>query len=153
MTLFVDCPLASDSTLAAEGWRVFEQTGTSVGFNQLYGDLYIRACADGSGETRVETGPSRANPIGGLHGAFMAALIEMNLQVPLYIKGSISRGAAVVVEVSIHYLEGGTTAAPLIAHTRLRKETGRMGFVTGELRQGDAVLAGYSGIVRKLRSA
>lgn len=120
-------------------------------FDTIMPPMRIRLAAADMAEAVVEPSSRSMNAAGGMHGAYLAAVAEITLFVPLFLKGSCTRAGNVTVDFTLQYLAGGDATLPLHARIELLRETGRMGFVRGTLlQQGVAILA-YSGTLRKLR--
>ena len=150
---FADSLPAVDPALAARGWLQFSPDAGGGGFDRRLGEFLVRRAPDGSAEARIETGEAHTNMQGGLHGGFQAMFIEKCLHLPLWVNASIDRGGVLVVDLSVNYLIPGKAGVPLLSQTWLLRETGRMGFVRGELQQDGETITGYTGILRKLPKA
>lgn len=136
-------------TSSADGWRPLESVAQESFENQLP-FLEVRGPEPGFAEMRVTPHVRCANVMGGLHGGFLAAIAEQSLFLPLYLHGRCSRGGIVVIDFNLSYLSGGDISSPIIAKVELLRETGRMAFVRGTLRQRETALVSYSGTVRKI---
>jgi len=140
---------ASDGELGQSGWSrlEFEETDS---FDAGFKAFLVRGLGEGHAEALIETGPRSRNVMGGLHGGFLSAVAEKTLFLPLFVLGRVATGGVVTVDYSLQYLSGGDVSTPLIADIELLRETRRLAFVRGVLRQAGARLVAYSGTLRKL---
>lgn len=121
------------------------------------GDVYYRdEPLDGHAgvTTLIETGKRHANGLGFLHGGFLMAMVDVGLFAT--IRHLLEAQAAVTLQASTDFLNGGVIGKPLELRGRIVKETGKLVWVTGVLTQdGGAHLVGqFNGLLRKVpRSA
>ena len=87
-----------------------------------------------------------------IHGAATLSLIDIALFATVHVLGTGEAGPSVTLELSTQFVGAGNPDQPLDAVTEIVRETGRMVFLRGQVVQGDSVVAGFSGIVRKLSS-
>ena len=80
------------------------------------------------------------------------SLIDIALFATVQVLGTGEAGPSVTLELSTQFVGAGNPDQPLDAVTEIVRETGRMVFLRGQVVQGDSVVAGFSGIVRKLSS-
>lgn len=135
----------------ATQWQVLPP-GAAASFDSLLPDFRVRLASADIAEAIVDPSRSSANAAGGMHGAYLAAVAEKTLFLPLFLKGSCTRAGNVTVDFTLQYVAGGDPALPLDAQIELLRETGRLGFVRGLLRQQGTTILAYSGTVRKLRA-
>ena len=101
----------------------------------------------------METDARCANMLGTLHGAFLGSIAEQTLFLPLYLHGRVARDGVVTVDLGVQYLASGEAGAPLDVHVEALRETGRMAFIRGELRQQGRIIVAFTGALRKVRPA
>jgi acyl-coenzyme A thioesterase PaaI-like protein len=130
-------------------WQVLDAVPS--GFDAVLGEFQVRRIPGGA-EARVHPGAKGMNVLGGLHGGFLAAVAEQCMFLPLYLNGKVGRGGAVTVAFNLQYIGPGLAEGPLEIRVELLKETGRMGFVRGDISQNDTVFLAFSGTLRKLSS-
>lgn len=131
-------------------WIEPKPAAALTGFDRQMQTFPIRKTGPGRVEARFETGETSTNAMGGLHGGYLAAIAEMTLYLPLYVNGSVAHGRAVTIDFTLQYLTGGVIGEPIISEVELLRETGRMGFTRGLLRQGDTALVSFTATLRKL---
>jgi acyl-coenzyme A thioesterase PaaI-like protein len=131
-------------------WVDIKATEALRGFDIRMGGFQIRKTAPGRAEARFGTGEAATNAMGGLHGGYLAAIAEMSLYLPLYVNQAVVQDGVVTIDFTLQYLIGGSSGEPIISDVELLRETGRMGFVRGVLRQGDTALVSFAGTLRKL---
>ena len=132
-----------------KGWRRWH--ARPIAFADLLGTVAWMPPGEGHGaRVGVETGPQHANLMGKLHGGFLLAFLDFAMIGVM--RGAVGTGQPMVtVQASMDFLEPGEVGVVLEADGRVVKETGRLVFVEGMLRQGDRGIARFNGIMRKVR--
>lgn len=128
-------------------WRLLDEEPT--GFDAVLGDLYVRPVPGGA-EARWPPNAGRANLVGGFHGSFLTAAAEQCLILPLYLHGRVSRGGVLVIDLNLQFLAQGDAQRDLFVRVQLLRETGRLGFVRGEVHQDGQMLVAFAATLRKL---
>lgn len=131
-------------------WVDIKAADALRGFDIRMGGFRIRKTAPGRAEACFATSEASTNAMGGLHGGYLAAIAEMSLYLPLYVNQAVVQDGVVTIDFTLQYLTGGMIGEPIISEVELLRETGRMGFVRGILRQGETALVGFTGTLRKL---
>lgn len=116
----------------------------------VLGKLLVRAESDRTARVRLTPARHHANRGGTFHGAMALALID----VAIFATGALIRGEhvadGVTLDVSCQFIGAGSMSEPVDAVTEVLRETGRLVFMRGLIVQGDALVASYTGTVRKL---
>ena len=130
------------------GWHEWRVPGA---FNrEVVGLLLVRDEGDGTARTRIFPAPLAGNVHGMIHGGIISAFADASLFAGPGMLTGQDLGPAVTVELSVQYVGAAGMAEPLDALVSILRETRRMIFVQGRIVQGDDVVAGFSGIVRKV---
>ena len=117
-------------------------------FHAVLGKLLVRAGEPGHATCRMFPEESHSNLGGMIHGGALLTFIDM----ALFAGGKLA-GAnvirAVTLDLSTRFLERGRIGVPLDAEVELLRETGRLVFLAGKLIQDGALVASFSGALRK----
>jgi acyl-coenzyme A thioesterase PaaI-like protein len=133
-----------------DGWRLLDEPGRAAPFDQSLPQLEVRRLGPGVAAARVATSAGQTNGMGGLHGGYLAAVAEQSQCLPLYLDGRIDRDGCVTVDFSVKYVAGGVAGIPLDAEVTCLRETGRLGFISGLIRQNGELVLAFTGTLRKL---
>ncbi len=139
-----------------DGWYSWNLVDRTRFNTAVLGEMQVRK----EGQfCRLRMFPERrhTNLTDNVHGAVTLGLIDIALFATMHINGSGDAGPSVTVELSTQFVGAGDPARPLDAVSEIVRETGRMLFLRGFAVQarddgGEAIIASYSGIVRKMRS-
>lgn len=149
-------PLPSHECDGEEGWFTWNMIDRTRFNTAVLGAMQVRK----EGKLcRLRMFPERrhTNLTDNVHGGVTLALIDISLFSAMHINGSGEAGPSVTVELSTQFVGGGNPALPLDAVTEIVRETGKMLFLRGQCVQvqrdgSEAIIASYSGIIRKMRS-
>ena len=117
-------------------------------FAALLGDFYFRAGDNGNVECRMETDRKHSNGLGFIHGGFIMSFIDMAMFA--FIFRQLESSAAVTLSCATDFLSAGIVGKPIEASGEILKETGKMLFVRGLVRQDGANVASFTGTMRKI---
>ena len=119
-------------------------------YNAFLGKLIVRR--EGERIARVRMFPERrhSNLGDNLHGGALAGFVDVALFAAARTFGVLGVGRAVTLDMSLQFIGGATLDQPIDAEVELLRETGRLLFERGLVRQGDAVVASFTGTVRKI---
>ena len=128
-------------------WNLLDRTRYNTA---VLGELHVRREGE---QCRLRMFPERRHTNLGdnIHGAATLGLIDIALFATMHVVGNGDAGPSVTVELSTQFVGAGDPEKPLDAVTEIVRETGRMLFVRGQAVQEEAVVASYSGIVRKMK--
>ncbi|WP_426164435.1 PaaI family thioesterase [Sandarakinorhabdus sp. DWP1-3-1] len=116
-------------------------------FASLLGDFYFRATDHGV-ECRMETDRKHSNGLGYIHGGFIMSFIDMAMFAFIY--RQLENSAAVTLSCATDFLSAGVVGKPIEASGEILKETGKMLFVRGLVRQDGVNVASFTGTMRKV---
>ncbi len=142
----------SDLNETNTGWAPLDEPGAAQGFDDLLGEVLVRSNGPGHATARFATSASHANRLGSLHGGYLAAIAEQCLFLPLYLDHRVTRTNVVTIDFTVQYLASGVSGAILEADLQVLRETGKLAYIRGTLRQHGEIILSYSGTLRKLRA-
>ena len=117
-------------------------------FASLLGDLYFRPGTAGGVECRMATDRRHSNGLGYLHGGFIMSFIDMAMFSFIY--PQLEKSGAVTLSCATDFLSPGIVGNAIEATGEILKETGKMLFVRGLVRQDGANVASFTGTMRKI---
>jgi acyl-coenzyme A thioesterase PaaI-like protein len=121
---------------------------TDTRFNRVLGKLLVREGGPGRGLCRMFPDESHANLGDMVHGGAILTFIDMALFAGGRLAGAdVNR--AVTLDLSTRFLSPGRIGVPLDAEVELLRETGRLVFLDGRVKQGDELIASFTGALRK----
>ncbi|PKP90765.1 MAG: phenylacetic acid degradation protein [Alphaproteobacteria bacterium HGW-Alphaproteobacteria-16] len=117
-------------------------------FNAFLGPILTRI---EGGKALVRMVPERrhSNLRESTHGGALLGFMDVALFAAARAFGVLSAGGAVTLDLSAQFIGTSRIGEPIIAEVELLRETGRMLFMRGLVKQDDHVLASFSGTVRK----
>jgi uncharacterized protein (TIGR00369 family) len=132
------------------GWYEWRVPGP---FNrEVIGTLLVREESAGLARTRIVPAAHMGNVHGAVHGGIISAFADASLFAGPGLLTGQDLAASVTIELSVQFIGVGSMDEPLDALVSVLRETGRMIFVQGRVLQGEGIVAGFSGIVRKIAS-
>lgn len=143
-------PLSCEEAGGEDGWHSWTLKDETRYNTFVLGRLQVRREGD---QCRLRMFPARqhTNAANNIHGGTTLGLIDIALFATMHLCGTGDAGASVTMELSTQFVGAGDPEKPLDAVTEIVQETGRMLFTRGQCVQGDAIVASYSGIVRKIK--
>lgn len=130
------------------GWHGWNLRDETLFNGAVMGKLITRREGE---KCRLRMFPQRhhQNLQGIIHGAVTLGLIDIALFTTMHVLGNGGSGPSVTLELSTQFIGAGDPDRPLDAVTEIMRETGKLVFVRGEVRQDDERIAAFSGIIRK----
>jgi len=133
------------------GWHDW-RLGEEGGYNRaVLGTVLVRREDNATVRTRIFPQAHHLNQSGHVHGGITLGFVDVSMFAGAALITGLPMQQGVTIEVSCQFTGAGHSARPLDAVVRLIRETGRMGFAQGQVVQGEDVIAGFSGILRKPR--
>lgn len=129
------------------GWKRWELRDPTR-FNAFLGPILTRI-EDGKALVRMVPGREHSNLRDSTHGGALLGFMDVALFAAARSFGVISAGGAVTLDLSAQFIGTSTIGQPIVAEVDLLRETGRMLFMRGLVKQDANVLASFSGTVRK----
>ena len=129
------------------GWWSWDVADTDR-FNGTLGKLLVRADAPGRATCRMFPERRHSNLGDMVHGGAILTFIDMAFFAAGRLAGAdVMR--AVTLDCSVRFLSPGLIGIPLDAEVELLRETRRLAFFAGKVRQGEDLVAAFSGALRK----
>ncbi|WP_109809171.1 PaaI family thioesterase [Sphingosinithalassobacter portus] len=129
------------------GWMRWELRDTTR-FNAFLGPILTRMEGD-KALVRMTTGRRHSNLADSTHGGALLGFMDVALFAAARTFGSISAAEAVTLDLSAQFIAPSRIGDPIVAEVELLRETGRLLFMRGLVKQDDTVLASFTGTVRK----
>ena len=127
-------------------WRLRDESR----FNAFLGPLLVRQEGDGRARVRMqEPGRQHSNLGDHVHGAIVMGFADVALFAAARTLGLLDAGGAVTLEMSFQFIGGAGIGQPLDAEVELLRETKRLVFERGLVKQGETLVASFAGTIRK----
>ncbi len=130
------------------GWWTWEVDGPER-YNNSIAPLLVRRDDDGLGWCRMFPELRHSNLGGMVHGGALMTFVDMAL-----FAGGAMAGAkvmrAVTLDCAVQFLAPGRLGVPLDAEVELMSETGRLAIFRGRVIQEGALVAAFTGTLRKI---
>ncbi len=117
-------------------------------FSSMLGDFFFRDSQGHGVECRMETDRRHSNGLGYIHGGFIMSFIDMAMFA--FIFRQLENSAAVTLSCATDFLSAGIVGKPIEASGEILKETGKMLFVRGLVKQDGVNVASFTGTMRKI---
>jgi acyl-coenzyme A thioesterase PaaI-like protein len=130
------------------GWWTWELAGEER-YNATIGKLLVRADGPGRGRCRMFPDARHSNLGNVVHGGAILTFIDMAMFAGGYAAGG-SLGPSVTLDLSAQFLSGAKLGLPLDCSVELLRESKRLAVMRGLVEQEGAIVASWSGTLRKL---
>ncbi len=128
-----------------DSWELRDETR----YNAFLGRLLIRLDEHGKAWTRMLPERKHSNLGDAVHGGTITGFVDISLFAAARLFGMLDPGPAVTLDLSFHFVGAGKMGEPLDCELELVKETGRLLFLRGLVRQGNHIVSSFSGTIRK----
>ncbi len=118
-------------------------------FNSLLGKMIVRVEPDGRVRMRAFPEHQHSNLADKVHGGALLGFIDIALFATSRSAGIIEAGTSVTLDLSTQFIGAADIGQPLDCISEVLRATRRLVFIRGLVEQGDAVIASYSGTIRK----
>ena len=105
--------------------------------------MWVMKRDDGIVVVRTEPGHLQGNLANNVHGGAILTQVDIALFVCARLHGCLRHGPAVTLDLQSHFIGAGRVGLPLDAEVELLKETGRMLFLRGLVKQQDASICSF----------
>jgi uncharacterized protein (TIGR00369 family) len=131
------------------GWVRWRLTDPTLYNEAVLGKMIARA--EGPDHCRVRIFPQRhhTNNGGNVHGGVTLGLIDIALFCAMKLLRNLDAAGSVTLGVEVQFIGPGDPAQPLDAVVEVLRETRRIAFLRGLVEQEGALVASFSGTVRK----
>ncbi|WP_114953228.1 PaaI family thioesterase [Sphingosinicella terrae] len=132
------------------GWWTWDLADPAYAgrFNSTLGKVLVRADGPGRGICRMFPGELHLNLQDMVHGGALLTLADLSLFAGGAMAGAGVAGA-VTLALDSQFLGAAKAGAPLDAEIELLRETGRLVFLRGTIVQDGALVAAFTGTLRK----
>ena len=133
------------------GWWTWDLPSDDTRFNATLGKLLVRV--EGEGRARCRMFPDiRQSNLGNIvHGGAILTFIDMAMFAGGYAAGG-DLGPSVTLDLSAQFLSAAKLGLPLDSTVELLRESKRLAVMRGLVEQEGAIVASWSGTLRKLGS-
>jgi acyl-coenzyme A thioesterase PaaI-like protein len=128
------------------GWKRWEILDQGR-FNSFIGPLAVRVDGD-IATVRTRFGHQHSNLRDHIHGGALMGFVDMALFAAARSFGVLA-GPASTLDLSAQFIAGGAIGVDTDAQVELLRETGRLLFLRGVVRQGEVTVASFLGTIRK----
>lgn len=142
-----DTPFVYGDDPDLPGWKRWELRDPTR-FNAFLGPILVKL-QDGKALVRMVPGREHSNLRDSTHGGALLGFMDVALFAAARSFGTLDAGGAVTLDLSAQFIGTSTIGEPIVAEVELLRETGRMLFMRGLVKQDASVLASFSGTVRK----
>lgn len=105
---------------------------------------------DGTVVVRTVPGRLQGNLADNVHGGAILTQVDIAMFVCARLNGSLRAGPGVTLDLSTHFVGAGRVGVPIDCEVEIIKETGRMLFLRGLVKQQETTICAYSGTIRKM---
>ncbi len=130
------------------GWKRWELRDQTR-FNAFLGAISIKLLDERRALVRMVPQRQHSNLRDSTHGGALLGFMDVALFAAARGFGVLTAGGAVTLDLSAQFIGTSRIGEPIVAEMELLRETGRMLFMRGLVRQEDDVLASFSGTIRK----
>jgi len=131
------------------GWLRWRLTDSTRYNEAVLGRMLVRAEGEDTARCRIFPRRHLTNNADNIHGAATLGLIDISLFAALHVVHGVDAAGSATVDISTQFISAGDPAKPLDAVVQVLRETRRLGFLRGLIVQDEAVVASFSGTVRK----
>jgi acyl-coenzyme A thioesterase PaaI-like protein len=134
---------------AHPGWWSWDLQSEGARFNATLGRLLVRGEGEGRSRCRMFPEIAQSNLGNIVHGGAILTFIDMAMFAGGYMAGA-SLGPSVTLDLSAQFLSGARLGLPLDCSVQLLRESKRLAVMRGLVEQEGAIIASWSGTLRKL---
>lgn len=99
---------------------------------------------------RTEPGHLQGNLANNVHGGAILTQVDIALFACARLNGSLTAGPGVTLDLNTHFVGAGKVGLAMDVEVEIVKETGRLLFLRGLVKQEDTTICAFSGTIRKL---
>jgi uncharacterized protein (TIGR00369 family) len=129
-----------------KGWRAWIPAADP--FEDLCGQYYFRNEPDGAVTSAVMIERKHLNGSGAVHGGAIMAFIDFALFATA--NDALNMTRAVTITCNTEFVGAGREGAVMEARAEVVRETGSLVFLQGRVTQSGAVIAAFSGTLKKI---
>ncbi len=118
-------------------------------YNSTLGPMWVMQRDDGTVVVRTEPGHLQGNLANNVHGGAILTQVDIALFVCARLNGSLRHGPGVTLELGSHFVGAGKVGVPMDAEVEIIRETGRLLFLRGLVKQQGETVCAFTGTIRK----
>lgn len=131
------------------GWNIWA-VGDPARYNTAFlGKTIVRKESDKECRVRIFPEIRHTNSVNNVHGGTTLGLIDISLFAAAYTLRGIETAKSSTIDLSTQFIAAGDATLPLDAIVEFLRETHRLAFLRGLIKQGDTVIASFTGTIRK----
>lgn len=131
------------------GWLRWQMADTTRFNEAVLGPFLVRRESDTVACVRIVPRHEHTNNGGNVHGGVTLGLIDIALFAAMKVLRDVDAAGAVTLGIETQFIGRGDPSRPLDAVVELLRETGRLGFLRGLVRQDDDIVASFGATIRK----
>ena len=135
---------------AHPGWLEWYPGDGEVFVPTTLGTLLARRESESTARVRLTPAQTHRNTHGTMHGGAVFAFVDEAMFAGMSVLAEGRRVAGVTIDAQVQFLAPAELDRPLDALVEITRETGRMVFQRGLLVQGEARVAAFTGLLRKV---
>ncbi|MCP3729403.1 PaaI family thioesterase [Sphingomonas sp. MG17] len=130
------------------GWKRWDN-GDETRFSALLGPVWGRLIDDRRALVRMVPERRHSNLRDSTHGGALLAFMDVALFAAAHSLGVMEGGGAATLDLSAQFIGTSRIGDPIVAEVELLRETGRLLFMRGLVKQDENILASFTGTMRK----
>ncbi len=119
-------------------------------YNSTLGPMAVMKRDDGVVVVRTTPGHLQGNLVNNVHGGAILTQVDIALFVCARLNGSLRQGPGVTLDLNTHFVGAGRVGLPMDAEVEIIKETGRLLFLRGLVKQQGTSICAFTGTIRKM---
>lgn len=119
-------------------------------YNSTLGPMSVMGRDDGTVVVRTTPGRLQGNLSDNVHGGAILTQVDIAMFVCARLNGSLRQGPGVTLDLNTHFVGAGRIGLPMDAEVEIIKETGRMLFLRGLVKQHGMTICAFTGTIRKM---
>ena len=132
------------------GWSKWQLTDDSLFNTQVMGDLLVRQEGERAVRLRMlNTERRHGNLHENVHGGVILALADIAMFAAIAQETGNDLANSVTLDLNCQFIGSARIGEPIDAVAEILRETRRLVFARGLVQQGDALVASFSGTLRK----
>jgi len=119
-------------------------------YNSTLGPMWVMQRGDGMVVVRTEPGHLQGNLGDNVHGGAILTQADISMFVCARLNGALQHGPGATLDLHSHFMGAGQVGLPMDAEVEILKETGRLLFLRGLVKQQGHSICAFTGTIRKM---